>query len=43
MAATYDPQSMVDVGMLRKAITDLTDEDGSGEISRITTESFKAS
>jgi hypothetical protein len=28
VAATYGPQSMVDVGMLRKAITDLTDKDG---------------
>jgi hypothetical protein len=28
-AATYGPQSMVDVGILRQAITDLTDKDGS--------------
>jgi hypothetical protein len=29
VAATYGPQSMVDVGMLRQSITDLTDKDGS--------------
>jgi hypothetical protein len=28
VAATYGPQSMVDVGMLRQSITDLTDKDG---------------
>jgi hypothetical protein len=28
VAATYGPQSMVDAGMLRQSITDLTDKDG---------------
>jgi hypothetical protein len=28
VAATYGPQSMVDVGMLRQSIFDLTDKDG---------------
>jgi hypothetical protein len=28
IAATYGPQSMVDVGMLRQSITDLTDKNG---------------
>jgi hypothetical protein len=28
IAATYGPQSKVDVGMLRQSITDLTDKDG---------------
>jgi hypothetical protein len=28
VAATYGPQSMVDVGMLRQSVTDLTDKDG---------------
>jgi hypothetical protein len=43
VAATYGPQSMVDVGILRQSITDLTDKDGyvvlMAKVRRRTTES----